>query len=254
MENGIELRIFFWIGTFIMITLTLFVLLITVMYQKKVHKMLQKESENLLKVSLDSEKRERTRIASDLHDGVAGDINAVRNYIALLSKNEQDSYNKSILKEVTVALNNTLNNIQEISYNLMPPLLETSGLIPTLEDHFNRVKKWSGIAIISRYDVINLTLTFAEVYEIYRIIQELTQNMIKHGNVKRIQFTMSIESNVLVFELVDDGSYFDFYKNMENTSGMGLKNITSRIRKISATLKQIPSEEGNSLKIYLTRY
>lgn len=140
MENETGLRIFFWLGTFIMLSLTFSVLFITVMYQKKVHKMRQKESENLLQASLDSEKKERKRIASDLHDGVSGDINAIRNYIAILNKREQDPYNKSILEEVTEALNNTLNNIQEISYNLMPPLLGTSGLVPTLKDYFDRVK------------------------------------------------------------------------------------------------------------------
>ncbi len=253
MENEAGLKIFFWLGTFIMLTLTLSVLFITVMYQKKVHKMRQKESENLLQASLDSEKKERKRIASDLHDSVAGDISAVRNYIAILNRKEQDVYNKSILEEVTEALNNTLNNIQEISYNLMPPLLETSGLIPTLKDYFDRVRKWSNISITTQYYTGNITLSSSEVYELYRIIQELIHNIIKHGNVTRIHFSVRNENNVLIFEMTDDGSYFDFYKKMESTSGMGLKNITSRIRKIGATLKQIPNEEGNNIEIYLKK-
>lgn len=253
MENETGLRIFFWLGTFIMLTLTFSVLFITVMYQKKVHKMKQKESENLLKASLDSEKNERKRIASDLHDSVSGDISAVRNYIAILNKKEQDPYNKSILEEVTGALNNTLNNIQEISYNLMPPLLEISGLIPTLNDYFERVKKWSNVSITTRYHTDTIPLSPSEVYELYRIIQEFVHNMIKHGNVTQIHFSVRIENNVLIFEMTDDGSYFDFYKNMESTSGMGLKNIISRTRKIGAVLKQTSNEKGNNIVIHLKK-
>lgn len=247
------MKLFFWLGTFIMLTLTLSVLFITVMYQKKVHKMRQKESEHLLQASLDSEKKERKRIASDLHDGVCGDISAIRNYIAILNKKEQDPYNKSILEEVTGALNNTLNNIQEISYNLMPPLLESSGLIPTLNDYFDKVKKWSSVSITTRYHTDHIPVSSSEVYELYRIIQELVHNMIKHGNVTRIHFSTRIVNNVLIFEMTDNGSFFDFYKNMESTSGMGLKNITSRIRKIGATLKQIPNEKGNNVEIHLKK-
>ena len=215
--------------------------------------MREKESEKLLQASLDSEKNERKRIASDLHDSVAGDISAVRNYIAILNKKEQDPYNKSILEEVSEALNNTLNNIQEISYNLMPPLLETSGLIPTLNDYFDRVKKWSNVAITTQYHTNNIPLSPSEVYELYRIIQEFVHNMIKHGNVTQIHFSIENENNVLIFEMTDDGSSFDFYKKMESSSGMGLKNITSRIRKIGAMLKQIPNEKGNSIVIHLKK-
>lgn len=253
MENEIGLKLFFWVGTLIMLALTFSVLFITVMYQKKVYKMRQKESENLLQTSLDSEKKERKRIASDLHDSVCGDISAIRNYIAILNKKEQDPYNKSILEEVTGALNSTQNNIQEISYNLMPPLLKSSGLIPTLNDYFDRVKKWSNVSIITRYDTNDLPISSSEAYELYRIIQEFIHNMIKHGNVTQIHFSIRSLKSVLIIEMTDDGSSFDFYKNLESTSGMGLKNIISRMRKIGATLKQIPAEKGNNIEIHLKK-
>lgn len=253
MENEIGLRLFFWLGTFIMLALTFAVLIITIMYQKKVHKMKQDESENLLQTSLDSEKKERKRIASDLHDSVCGDISAVRNYITILNKKEQDPYNKSILEEVTSALNNALNNIQEISYNLMPPLLESSGLIPTLNDYFDRVKKWNNVSITTQYYTKDLPISSSEVYELYRIIQEFIHNMIKHGNVSQIHFSVRYVKDILIFEITDDGSFFDFYKNLESTSGMGLKNITSRIRKIDATLKQVPNEKRNNIEIHLKK-
>lgn len=254
MENETGLKLFFWLGTLIMLTLTLSVLFITVMYQKKVHKIRQKESENLLRASLESEKKERKRIASDLHDGVCGDISAIRNYIAILNKKEQDPYNKAILEEVTGALSNTLNNIQEISYNLMPPLLESSGLIPTLNDYFDKVKKWSNVSITTRYHTNQIPVSPSEVYELYRIIQEFVHNTVRHGNVTQIHFSVRSTNNALVFEITDDGSPFDFYLNLgKNTSGMGLKNIASRIRKIGATLKQIPAEKGNNIEIHLKK-
>ena len=58
MENETGLKVFFWIGTVIMLLMTLLVVFATIMYQKKLHKIKQAESENLFKASIESEKRE----------------------------------------------------------------------------------------------------------------------------------------------------------------------------------------------------
>lgn len=251
MENETGLKLLFWLGTFIMLTMTLSVLFITLVYQKKVHHLKQKESENLLKASLESEKKERKRIASDLHDSVCGDINAIRNYISVLQKKEKDSNSQIILDEVTKALNNTLKDIQEISFNLMPPLLENSGLIPALKNYFEKVEKWSNVSISTEIDHRYAIVSSSESYEIYRVVQELIHNMIKHGNVTHIHFYVRKSNDTIIFGITDDGAYFDFYKNMEHCSGMGLKNIKSRIRKMGAQLKQAPIEKRNNIEIHL---
>lgn len=105
----------------------------------------------MLNISLESEKKERKRIASDLHDSISGDLSAVQNYITYLHNNESDSFKKEIFQEVELALHNTLKNIQAISYNLMPPMLESLGIVSTLKSYFERIRKWNNVVIFEEY-------------------------------------------------------------------------------------------------------
>ncbi len=246
-----ELKLFFWIGTAILFFSVFSVVLIVSIYLNKINKKRRKESDDLLKISLDSEKRERKRIASDLHDSISGDLSAVQNYITLLNSKEKDDFNKSIFQEVENALGKILENVQDISYNLVPPMLEDLGLISTLRSYFERVRKWHSINLIEKYQSENILISSSDAYELYLIIQELITNMIKHGKCSEIVFDFYERNKVYVFEVADNGISFDFYKNLKAPSGMGLKNITSRIKHIEATLIQLPSEKGNKIQIHL---
>jgi signal transduction histidine kinase len=186
MENEINIKLFFWMGTAILLGSVLSVLIIVLIHRNKLLRMKKQESEKLLKISLASEKRERKRIASDLHDGISGDLNAVQNYIAILKHSINAPQNEAILKELETIVANTLGNIQGISYNLMPPMLETQGLTATLESYFHRIRKWNQILVSEQYSVSSIELPPSDSYELYRIIQELVTNIIKHGNASQI--------------------------------------------------------------------
>lgn len=251
MENETGLKWFFWIGTVTMLFSVLGVILTVVLYRNRIHKINRKESENLLNSSLDSEKKERKRIASDFHDSVSGDLSAVQNYITILANKEKDSFNKSVFQEVETALGNIIENVQDISYNLMPPTIETLGLPSTLRTYFERVQKWNKVTISEQYQSEDILISSSDAYEIYRIIQEFVTNMIKHGNSDYINFTFYKKEKTYIFEISDNGASFDFHKSVKEPYGMGLKNITSRIKYINAKLIQLPVEEGNKIQIRL---
>lgn len=255
MENEIEtgLRLFFWITTVIMLICVLGVVLLMLIYRNKMHNIYRKESETLLKVTLNIEKRERQRLASELHDSISGDLTAVQNFITILYRKEGDEFKKSIFSEVESTVSKVLSDIENVTFDLMPPMLESSGLISTLKSYFDRVRKWNEIAIHEQYDKDNIELSSSEAYEVYKIVQELVTNMIKHGKSKNVYFTIQTKENPIVLEIIDDGTSFDFYKSLKDPNGRGLKNITSRINHIEAELKQIPSEKGNKMQIHLKR-
>lgn len=252
MENEAGIKLFFWIGTAILFLSVLSVVFIITVYRSKIFKTKKRESDNLLNISLSAEKRERKRIASDLHDSISGDLSAVQNYITLLYSKEKDTFNKEIFHEVETALGNILEDIQDISYNLMPPMLESLGLVSTLRSYFDRVRKWNHIIINEIYDTDELNIGSSDAYELYRIVQELIANMIKHGNSTCIDFTIQTNLKVIIIEISDNGSPFNFYKSLKEPLGMGLKNITSRIKYIGAKLLQTPAEKGNKIQIHYT--
>ncbi|WP_426477506.1 sensor histidine kinase [Chryseobacterium sp. CBSDS_008] len=250
MENEIGFKFFFWIGTAVMLLSVLTVVLFVLLHRNKVAKIKRKESENLLRISLESEKRERKRIASDLHDGISGDLHAMQNYITILQNREDNDDRIALFKEIETILSSTLENIQGISYNLMPPTLESQGLVPTLQSYFERVRKWNRISFSARYDHIPIEIPAADSYELYRIVQELLANITKHNDATHIDFSIINDQGQIIIEMVDNGKSFDFFKSLREPGGMGLKNITSRVSQIRGKLIQVPSATGNKIKIY----
>jgi signal transduction histidine kinase len=252
MANERELSIVFWIGTFVMLFLILAVLLIAVAYQRKVHALKERESESFFKIALESEQRERKRIASDLHDGISGDLVAIRNYITLLKLGEDDIYNRAILKEINTAMGDTIQNVQNITRNLMPPILHALGFVPALKDYFDRIRKWNGVNIVEKYHTTEISLTLSISYELYRIIQELVNNLLQHSAANRIYFSIDSLEDKLIIEIIDNGIPFDFFGTIKVTSGMGLKNIVSRAKHIGATLDQSKKTSENKITLLLT--
>lgn len=246
-----EVKVLFWVGTAVMFFLALGVLFFVVLYRNKLHKIKRRESEQLLKVSIESEKRERKRIAMDLHDGISGDLSAIQNYIAILHRKEKDHSKIVIFQEVEEALAHTLQNIQTISYNLMPPMLEEQGLINNLKNYFARVRKWNAMQITERYNTGVLAIPLADFYEVYRTIQELVTNSIKHGEATSIEFSMQQEDQIIILEIFDNGKSFDFYKSLKDSHGIGLKSIASRLKYRQAKLVQLSVEKGNKIQIHL---
>ncbi|SUX43959.1 sensor histidine kinase [Chryseobacterium indoltheticum] len=110
------------------------------------------------------------------------------------------------------------------------------------------LKKWNHISISESYDTIAISLS--DSYEIYRIVQEITANIIKHGKASHINFRLTNKEKQIIIEVLDDGNAFDFFKKLQEAQGMGLKNITSRISQIKAKIVQIPLSTGNRIKIY----
>lgn len=251
MENEASLKLVFWVGTAVMSFSVLGVILIFTIYRNKVHKLNHRESEKLLRASLDSEKKERRRIASELHDSVSGDLTAVRNYLGVLKRQEKEQSKKEIFQEVQTTLVNIVQDIQRINYTLMPPTLEVYGLIPTLKNYFSRMEKWNGIIINEKYDTENISFSSSNSYELYRIIQELVTNMLNHGKADIIDFAIEKKEENIVIRISDNGASFDFYKSLNKPYGMGLKNITLRIKYIGAKLIQLPATNGNIIQIHL---
>ena len=210
MENEESLNLIFWISTSIMLLLASGFMFITLIYLKKTSRIKQKESENLLKATLDSEKRERERIASDLHDSVKGDISALKNYSIILDSFNNSKDEQIVINEIKIALDALIVNVNVINFNLIPPLLQSEGFIATLRDYFIRIEKLNSIETSFYSDVKYIKLDNSDSYQLFRIIQELTTNSIKHSLSKYISLGLFTNEDVICVEFKDKGHKFDF--------------------------------------------
>src|SRR5690554_434094 len=251
MENETGLKIFFWIVTAIMLFSVITVLLVMVLYNKRTYRMKQIESKILMSATFEAERMERKRIAADLHDDVSGDLNAIQYYITKLSEQKEGTVKKEELEKISSVLSKTLNHIQNISYNLMPPMLQDYGLILTLQSYFGRINHIYTIEITQEHHVKELDLSKTQSHELFRAIQELTTNMIKHGDANKISFSISMQDDSVFFDVYDNGVSFDFYQSSKSSKGMGIKNIISRLSNIDDKLVQFPVDQWNKFKITL---
>jgi len=196
---------------------------ISLFYNNYIIKIKRKEAELLLKASLESEKKERERIAADLHDSVSSDLSAIRNYLAVLLKVETDDEKVTLFEELKVGVETAIENTRMISYKLMPPLLEKLGFIEALNDYLKRLSKQTSLSFTVQLNEDVFELDKMVSYELFRVVQEFTTNMLKYGSVSNCVVIPYVIGNTLFVELIDDGLSYDFKKELVSSQGTGLK-------------------------------
>ncbi|NJM78974.1 MAG: hypothetical protein HC854_03875 [Flavobacterium sp.] len=241
------------IGTGLIVILVLVLLSLAVFHQTYVMKMKRKEAELLLKTALESENQERKRIAADIHDGVSGDLNAIRNFLTVLYKGEKDTEKKHLFEEIKLGVEAAIENTRLLSYRLMPPLLESSGFLIAIEDYFERIntKTKANFSLTTKLDSFELHHDIS--YELFRVIQEFTTNMIKYGGITTCEVSVNLENNFYTITIIDDGIPFDFKEMFKLSKGTGLKNISSRLKVVNAVLVQKPLTKGNQFEILIKK-
>ncbi len=190
----------------------------------------------LLHAVIVTQEDERQRIAQDLHDDISSKLNIVSLNSQLLigtklSENEYTEVTTNIINLTRKALENS----RRIAHDLLPPVLEKFGLdagISELAAEFNSSK-----AIKVYYEN---NIDFSDIDEkkhlhIFRILQELLNNSLKHSNAKNISIVFNSENDKCVGNYTDNGVGFEF-SNATNLRGLGMRNIFSRVELIGASI------------------
>ncbi len=133
-------------------------------------------------------------------------------------------------------LGHSILRLREISLNLLPRELEDEGLGAAVESLVDRINasnrisaNFSQTAALNDFDTSKSMLLF-------RVIQEITTNTIKHSGAKNIQIGMADRGNYLILEIKDDGCGFDYESSCKKKGSSGLKNIQSRLELLNAIL------------------
>jgi len=167
--------------------------------------------------------KDRTRIAYDLHDELGPVLSSIKLMINIFELNSADD--KLHIEKINNNIDSALSRIREISYNLMPGILISAGLITALKEYVNNINS-PGLKInLDSPDT--LTLSESKSINIFRIVQEVTHNTIKHAKASRLEIDFIEEKNKLIVILKDDGIGFE-QKEIVNKGGLGLKSLQSR--------------------------
>lgn len=188
----------------------------------------QKEVTNAI---INTQEQERTRIARDLHDDISSKLNVMSMNIHLLGlddldKNERKEISGDAIQACTLLIEST----RQISHNLVPPILDKIGLHMALEEICSDFTSSGATAINysnpSQQDLFQ-ELTPEKQTHLFRIIQELINNSIRHGKATEVQVTFSDLSNQKMLVYTDNGKGITA-NEMEASKGIGLRNILSR--------------------------
>jgi len=202
------------------------------------------ERERSTRVLLTGIERERQRIAQELHDGSGVQLAAIRMKLTLLGEQLHHPESPEKLAMIMTDLDHTQQEIRTVSHNLMPITLSKLGLIPAIEELVNKLKTAYPSIHIKFFKKLEEQL-FSETarVNIYRIVQELLGNAIKHASATSITLQLISHEKTLVISIEDDGKGFDPNGTMDE-HGIGLQNIRSRAAVMGGQLT-IDSDKGH---------
>ncbi|MBX7124360.1 MAG: sensor histidine kinase, partial [Cyclobacteriaceae bacterium] len=206
-----------------------------------------------LKAVIDSQEQERKRFASDLHDGMGQLVSALQLNIESIRARPDLGEAVSLVENSGQLLGEIQQEIRNIAFNLMPPVLVKEGLIPAVRELARKVSKASAIkADVAAHEV---PARLPEVVEIslYRILQELVSNIVKHAQATSIVISFTGFSDELVLTVEDNGMGYDVDAFRNSTRSNGWRTIQTRINLIHGEIEfdTVPGRKNNTVLMHI---
>jgi len=206
---------------------------------------LKKEQEvKTLESLMQGEEKERMRIARELHDGVNGDLAAVKYKLTSLLE-----MNNAVIEEAVTMIDHSCEQVRAISHNLVPPTLKDFNLTEAIESYCLNMNDIHTQAITFLHIGDAITMEKKMELNLFRIVQELVTNCIKHAEASEINVQLSNHQGGIQLSVEDNGKGFDV--NQVDVDGIGLANVRSRIDYLNAELDVVSNTEGSAFTINL---
>ena len=192
------------------------------------------------------QEKERSRIAQDLHDGLGGLMASIKAHLSKIRKEVQLLDGLNIYDKTRLLVNEAADEVRRIAHNMMPASLKHLGLSAAVHDLGVRISDQGLETHVEIYGQ-EFKLTDSIQIMIYRIIQELAHNAVKHAFAKELLLQLLFGDDNLSISVEDNGRGFD-PNNVEE--GLGLHSTRSRVRYLQGTI-EISTNDGKGTAIQI---
>ncbi|WP_111609957.1 tetratricopeptide repeat-containing sensor histidine kinase [Algoriphagus yeomjeoni] len=227
-QNQARLRLISIIIIFLIIAGVVIFLWKNLQHEKKKKEMQSRFSQELLK----NQEAERVRISKDLHDGLGQSLLLIKNKVALSKDNTTGEL-----------LDTAISELRSIARSLHPMQLEKLGLSKAAEHLLDQIDNETDIFVSSEIEELKGVLKKEEELQLYRILQESINNVLKHSQASALRVLFNKVENRVELKIEDNGKGFDFSEKLNDFQSLGLKTLKERIASLNGSMK-INSEKG----------
>jgi two-component system, NarL family, sensor kinase len=213
----------------------------------------QLQNEKLLLASesiLKGQENERSRMAQDLHDGLGGMLSSIKLTLGTMKGNViLTEENVRLFSKAFEQLDSSISEMRRVAHNMMPEALVKFGLQKALQDYCEGLNESKQLSVESQFYGLETRIDSSGEIIIYRIIQELTNNSIKHANASNLFVQVIKNENELSITVEDNGIGFNQQQSISKNSA-GLSNVRSRVDYLKGQM-DIKSAPGNGTSVHI---
>lgn len=200
-----------------------------------------------LQSMVDGQEVERKRIANDLHDSLGGMLSTLKLQFDALQYDHDELGEDKSYSHINNMIDDACSEVRKIARNLKPAALENIGFEAAVKDLINRYQSSGSLEISFHSDKIDGRINNESKLHMYRIVQELLNNALKHSEANEIDIQLSRQNGHLILKVEDDGVGFD---KDDVELGLGLDNIQSRVNVLQGEMN-IDSKAGEGTSVII---
>lgn len=201
--------------------------------KQELQELLSKQEINILSAMMEGQDQERKRIAEDLHDRLGSVLATVKMHFSSFQDSLPLMDTKPQLEKVDFLLDEAVREVRNVSYNLSTGVLQKFGLLEGLNDLCKRITATQMLQVNIAASGSELKLQSTAEIAIYRVMQEVMGNIMKHAAASEVNIHINRTNDLLTILIEDNGVGFDLKKS---GTGMGLKNMRSRMHKLGGEI------------------
>ncbi|HMP99337.1 MAG TPA: histidine kinase [Cyclobacteriaceae bacterium] len=212
------------------------------LHEQKIKQMEQQQQVVSLQSMINGQEAERTRVAKDLHDGLGGLFSTIKMYFSTLQYEEPALADKELFQKTYSSIDNAAEEVRRIAHNMMPEVLVKMGLINALHDLCANISAGKLLHVSMEVHGMHKRLNATTEIMLFRIIQELLNNIIKHAQASEVIIQFIKEDNRLSVIVEDNGRGFNS-EEVDKNKHAGIETVQSRVAYLNGKLS-IDSQMG----------